>query len=257
MWRAWSGPSGGAAGAFFVTNFWEHFSPAKELQQARNLATAAKNAGVGHIIWSTLEDTRRWVPLDDDSMPTLMDHYKVPHFDSKGEADDIFREMGVPTTFLLTSFYWDNLIHFGMHPQRGEDGVLGFVLPMADAKLPGIAVADIGACAFGILKAGETYIGKTVGISGGHLTGAEMAASLTKAVGEEVRYTYVPPEVYRTFDFPGAEDLGNMFQFKRDFQEDFLGARDLELSRELNPGIKTFDQWLDAFKDQYPRGDSS
>ena len=244
----------GASAAFFVTNFWEHFSPEKELAQAQNLATAAKKTGVAHVIWSTLEDTRRWVPLDDERMPTLMDHYKVPHFDSKGEADDIFREMGVPTTFLLTSFYWDNLIHFGMHPQRGEDGVLGFVLPMADAKLPGIAAEDIGACAFGILKAGKSYIGKTVGISAGFLTGAEMAASLTKALGEEVRYTYVPPEVYRTFDFPGAEDLGNMFQFKRDFQDDFLGARDLALSRTLNPGIKTFDQWLDANKDQLPPG---
>ena len=120
----------GAAAAFFVTNFWEHSSPAKEIEQARNLATAAKNAGVAHVIWSTLEDTRRWVPLDDDSMPTLMDRYKVPHFDSKGEADDIFRKMAVPTTFLLTSFYWDNLIHFGMHPQRGEmlRSILGMVV---------------------------------------------------------------------------------------------------------------------------------
>ncbi len=244
----------GAAAAFFVTNFWEHFSPAKEIEQARNLATAAKNAEVAHVIWSTLEDTRRWVSLDDDSMPTLMEQYKVPHFDAKGEADDIFRELAVPTTFLLTSFYWDNLIHFGMHPQRGEDGVLSFVLPMADAKLPGIAAEDIGACAFGILKAGDTYIGKTVGISGGHLTGEEMAASLTKALGEEVRYTYVPPEVYRTFDFPGAEDLGNMFQFKRDFQDDFLSARDLDLTRTLNPGIKSFDEWLEAYKDQLPPG---
>ena len=179
---------------------------------------------------------------------------KVPHFDAKGEADDIFREMDVPTTFLLTSFYWDNLIHFGMHPQRGDDGVLSFVLPMADKKLPGIAAEDIGACAFGILKAGDTYIGKTVGISGGHLTGEDMAASLTKALGEDVRYTYVPPEVYRTFDFPGADDMGNMFQFKRDFQDVFVGARDLDLSRTLNPGIKTFDDWLETYGDQLPPG---
>ena len=247
----------GAGAAFFVTNFWEHFSPAKEIEQARNLATAAKNADVAHVIWSTLEDTRRWVPLEDDSMPTLMEQYKVPHMDAKGEADDIFREMAVPTTFLRTSFYWDNLIYFGMHPQRGDDGVLSFVLPMADAKLPGIAAEDIGASAFGILKAGDTYIGKTVGISGGHLTGEDMAASLTKALGEPVQYTYVPPEVYRTFDFPGAEELGNMFQVKRDFQEAYLGARDLDLSRTLNPGIKTFDDWLETYGDQLPRDATS
>ena len=53
--------------------------------------------------------------------------------------DAMVTDEGVPTTFLLTSFYWDNLIHFGMQPQRGPDGVLQFVLPMGPAKMPGIA----------------------------------------------------------------------------------------------------------------------
>jgi uncharacterized protein YbjT (DUF2867 family) len=161
----------GAYGAFCVTNFWEHFSPRKEFDQARNLAAAAREANLRHVIWSTLEDTRRWVPLDDGRMPTLMEHYKVPHFDAKGEANALFEEAGVPTTFLHTSFYWDNLIYFGSGPTRGEDGTLLFTLPMADKKLPGIAVEDIGRCALGIFKAGERYIGKTIGIAGeGHLS---------------------------------------------------------------------------------------
>ena len=100
----------GAYGAYCVTNFWEHFSPEKELAQAANMAEAARHAGLEHVIWSTLEDTRQWVPLDDDRMPTLMGKYKVPHFDAKGEANQVFTDRGVPTTFLLTSFYWDNLI---------------------------------------------------------------------------------------------------------------------------------------------------
>ena len=66
-----------------------------------------------------LEDTRKWVPLSDNRMPTLMGKYKVPHFDAKGEADHIFTDLGVPTTFLLTSFYWDNLIYFGTGPKKG------------------------------------------------------------------------------------------------------------------------------------------
>jgi hypothetical protein len=78
----------GAYGAFCVTFFWEHFSPTKELAHATAMARAAKAAGVRHVIWSTLEDTRQRVPLDDDRMPTLQDRYKVPHFDAKGEADD-------------------------------------------------------------------------------------------------------------------------------------------------------------------------
>ena len=242
----------GAHGAFLLTNFWEHFSPERELTQARNMAEAVKSAGVQHVIWSTLEDTRKWVPLEDDRMPTLMGKYKVPHFDAKGEADQIFRELGVPTTFLLTAFYWENLIYFGSGPQRGPDGTLAITFPMNDKPLSSIAVDDIGKCAYGIFKRGREFINKTVGIAGEHLTGKQMADALTLALGQEVRYNNVPPEVYRSFDFPGADDLGNMFQFKRDFNEYFVGARDLAFARTLNPELQTFGEWLAVHKDQIP-----
>jgi uncharacterized protein YbjT (DUF2867 family) len=234
----------GAHGAYFVTNFWEHFSPDKEQAQARNLAAAAKHAGLVHVVWSTLEDTRRWVPLSDDRMPTLMGRFKVPHFDAKGEADAYFRDAGVPTTFLLTSFYWDNLIHFGMGPKPTGDGRLAFTMPMADKKLPGIAAEDIGKCAYGVFRKGAGTIGQTIGIAGEHLTGAQMAAALAKALGREVVYAAVTPEQYRAFGFPGAEDLGNMFQFKRDFEEYFCGARSVEVARALNPELQSFADWL-------------
>jgi uncharacterized protein YbjT (DUF2867 family) len=243
----------GAYGAYCVTFFWAHFSPEKELAQVASMARAAKAAGLRHVIWSTLEDTRRWVPLDDDRMPTLMEKYKVPHFDAKGEANRLFAEQGVPTTLLHTSFYWDNLIHFGMEPQRGEDGKLAFTLPMGDAKLPGIAAGDIGNCAYGIFKAGDRYIGQTVGIAGGHLTGQEMAESLSRTLGEEVVYNPVAPEVYRGFGFPGAEDLGNMFQFKHDFNDDYCGARSVDFSRSLDPELESFDEWLTRNGDRIPR----
>ena len=244
----------GAWGAFCVTNFWEHFSPEKEQAQARAMAAAAKRAGLKHVIWSTLEDTRRWVPLSDDRMPTLMGSYKVPHFDGKGASDGVFSELGVPTTCLLTSFYWDNLIHFGMGPKPAGDGTLAFTLPMGSAKLPGIAAGDIGRCAYGIFKRGPELIGKTVGIAGEHLSGEEMAAALGKALGTTVRYQAIEPAAYRGLGFPGAEDLGNMFQFKRDFEADFCGARNLAFSRSLNPGLHNFEGWLAANADRIPRG---
>ncbi len=242
----------GAYGAFCVTNFWEHMSPDREIAQATAMAKAAKAAGVQHVIWSTLEDSRKFIPLSDDRMPTLGGKWKVPHFDAKGVSDQAFRDAGVPTTFLLTSFYWDNLVYFGMGPRKGEDGTWGFVLPMGDRKLPGIAAGDIGAAAYGIFKAGKEYIGKTVGIAGEHLTGAEMAAQLSTALGKDVRHQAVPFEVYRTFDFPGADDLGNMFQFNHDFADDFGRVRDVALSRRLAPSLHTFAQWLAENKQKIP-----
>lgn len=242
----------GCYGVFCLTNFWEHFSPEKELSQAKAMAQAAKHAGVQHVVWSTLEDTRRWVPLTDQRMPTLMDKYKVPHFDAKGEADAQFTKLGLPTTFLLTSFYWDNMIFFGMGPKKGSDGQLALTLPMGEKKLPGIAVADIGKCCFGVFKKGREYIGKTVGVAGEHLTGQQMAVAMTKAFGQPVRYNAVPFEVYRKFGFPGADDLGNMFQFKHDFNDAFCGNRNLAVARALNPALQTFEQWLARNKSRIP-----
>jgi uncharacterized protein YbjT (DUF2867 family) len=242
----------GAYGAFCVTFFWEHFSPETELAQARAMAEAARDSGLQHVIWSTLEDTREWIPLDDDRMPTLMGKYKVPHFDAKGEANAFFRELGVPTTFLRTCFYWENFIHFGSGPQPGPDGVLALTLPMGDKTLPGIAAEDIGKCAHSILKRGDDFVGKTVAIAGELLTGEQMAAALTKALGQEVRYNDVPPEVFRSFGFPGAEDVGNMYQFKRDFADVYSGARDPDFARSLNPSLQTLEEWLAAHGDRIP-----
>jgi uncharacterized protein YbjT (DUF2867 family) len=242
----------GAHGVYCVTFFWEHFSPEKEMAHAKNMAQAAKDAGVKHALWSTLEDSRKFIPLSDDRMPTLMGQYKVPHFDAKGESDRFFTEAGVPTTFLLTSFYWENMIFFGMGPKKGPDGTLALTLPLGDKKFPQIAVEDIGKCAYGIFKKGSEYAGKTVGIAGEHLTGAQMAAALSKALGQDVRYNDVPPEAYRKFGFPGAEDLGNMFQFNRDFADAFCAARSLQVSRALNPELQTFDQWLARNKGRIP-----
>lgn len=244
----------GAYGAYCVTFFWAHLKPEKELAQARAMAKAAKDTDLQHVIWSTLEDTRQWVPLSDDRMPTLMGKYKVPHFDAKGEANAIFTELGVPTTFLLTSFYWDNFIHFGMGPKKGADGKLAITIPMGNKKLSGIAAEDIGKCAYRIFEEGPEMIGKTVGIAGGHLTGAQMAKSLTKALGQEVRYNQVTPEAYRAFGFPGADDLGNMFQFNTEFEQDCCDARSISETKKLNPELMTFDRWLGENKSRIPLG---
>lgn len=242
----------GAHGAYLVTFFWEHFSPEREIAHAHNMAAAAKTAGLKHVIWSTLEDSRQWIPLDDPRMPTLQGKYKVPHFDAKAECNAVFSKLGLPTTFLLTSFYWENLIHFGMGPQRGADGKLNFTLPMGDAKMPSIAAEDIGRCAYAIFQHPADYIGKTVGIAGEQLSGTQMAAALTRALGEAVQYQSIAPQAYRELGFPGADDLGNMFQFNHDFAADFCAARSVEATRALYPALQDFDTWLAANKARLP-----
>jgi uncharacterized protein YbjT (DUF2867 family) len=242
----------GAYGVYCVTNFWEHLSPEKEMEQALNMAKAAKASGIKHAIWSTLDDTRKFIPLSDNRMPTLMGKYKVPHFDGKGESDHFFTDEGVPVTILQTVLYWENFIYFGMGPKKGPDGKLGITFPMGDKRLSGIAAEDIGKCAYGVFKSGCEYIGKTIGIAGEHLTVYEMAKIFSKILGKEIHYNDVSPDIYRKFGFPGADDLGNMFQFYRDFEESFVRSRSIDISRKLNPELQSFEGWLIKNKDRIP-----
>jgi uncharacterized protein YbjT (DUF2867 family) len=233
----------GAYGVYGVTNFWEHFSGEKEKAQAKNIADAAKAAGVKHVIWSTLEDTRKLMAADDKRMPMLQEKYRVPHFDAKAEANAYFA--GLPVTYLVTSFYWDNLYLFGLAPKKDDKGVYSWTFPMGNAKLAGIAAEDIGKAAYGIFKAGSQYVGKTVGIVGENLTISEIGAKLSKGLGiGPVTYNAPEPNDYRAYGFQGADEYGNMFQVYRDFEKEVLGARSIETTRTLNPQLQNFDQWL-------------
>lgn len=236
----------GAYGAYFVTFFWAHFSAEKEMAEAKAMAEAAKESGMQHVIWSTLEDTRKWVPLEDNRMPTLQGKWKVPHFDGKGASDHYFTDNGLPVTFLLASYYWDNMIYFGHGPQPGPDGKLLISYPIGKKKMAGIGADDIGKCAYGIFKKGKELVGKRIGLAGEHLTGDEMASLVGKAIGKEVVYNEMTPEQYRALGFPGADDLGNMFQFYRDFDEVCNSIRDVNYSRSLDPELKSFKAWLDV-----------
>jgi uncharacterized protein YbjT (DUF2867 family) len=242
----------GAYGAFCVTNFWEHLSADREGAQAGAMARASRKAGLRHVIWSTLEDTRQWLPLTDPRMPVLQGQYNVPHFDSKGQVDSVFANEGAPTSYLQAAFYWENFIYVGMGPRPDENGDLVLALPLGGARLPGIAAEDIGRCAYGIFRRGISAIGQRFGVAGEVLSGDEMAAKMARAISQPIKFVDVPFDVFRRLGFPGAEDIGNMFQFQAILGETFVNARAPRLARELNPALLTFDAWLEANKDKFP-----
>ncbi len=242
----------GAYGAFLVTNFWEHMSPEREIAQATALARATKAAGVEHVVWSTLEDTRKWVPLSDERLPTLHGKYKVPHFDAKGEADAVFVAEQVPVTWLKVAFYWENFIYFGQGPHPGPDGSLVLALPLGGGKLPGIAVGDVGKVVFGIFARGTSMVGQTVGIAGETLSGPQLAAAFARHLGRPVAFHDMPFDDYRALGFPGADDMGNMYQWQAIAGQEFLDQRSTDTARALNPELLTFDAWLEVNAAQIP-----
>ena len=218
------------------------------------MARATRAAGVAHAVWSTLEDTRLSFPLDDGRLKTLQGKYKVPHFDSKGAMDRVFADEAAPTTYLLAAFYWENFIYFGAGPRKTPDGDLVLALPLGGVKLPGIAAEDIGRCAYGLFRRGSGTLGERFGIAGEVLSVPEMASKMGRAMGRSIRFEDVPFDVYRGLGFPGAEDLGNMFQYQAILGDEFLRSRSPELARSLNPELLSFDAWLEVNASRIPIG---
>jgi uncharacterized protein YbjT (DUF2867 family) len=250
----------GAYGAYVVTNFWAQRTPEQEqartraqmeLDQAAAAARAAKDTELRHVVWSTLEDTRPHFAQLGIAVPDALGSYKVPHFDAKGEANAFFTALGVPTTFLQTTFYYEAFLQ-GQGPHRGDNGELVLSIPMVDNKLALIAGEDIGKTALGVFRRGGQFIGKTVSIAGTLATGEELAEMFTAALGEKVVYRPITTDQMRASGQPGVLEVANMFQFYSDASEYFTAARNLDLVRELNPELQTLDSWLTQHKSQIP-----
>lgn len=248
----------GAHGVFLVTNYWAELSAedqarrtraARELEQVDIAALAAKQAGVSHVIWSTLEDTREHFGAD-ERVPTVDGRYKVPHFDAKAEADAVLREYDVPTTFLRTTLFFEGFTG-ALAPSRGDDGMLKLTLPIADRAMSGIAVADIGKTALQIFKRDSEFLGTTLSIAGDHLTGEQYAAALSDVFGEPVIYQPLTWDEFRAQGFPGAVEMGNMFQYYAENSERFIGARDLERARDLNPELQSLSDWAELHRNEF------
>jgi len=233
---------------FIVTNFWEHHSYKKEIQQAKNYAQAAKTTGVKHAVWSTLDDTRQVLH---GKLPPLVDDSIVPHFDGKAIADQEFINLGVPTTFLLTSMYYENFLSFGMGPKKNSEGTYSLTFPFpSNLPLVFISVADIGKAVLGIFKNSSEFINKRVGLAGDFKTVPELAQQFSQTLGVQVSPVSISREVYKTFGFPGVEDIANMFAFYE--TNEFLKSRSVEETNRISAPAKflTFEEWLQENKDK-------
>ena len=171
----------------------------------------------------------------------------MPHFDAKAEADAYFAGADhVPASPRSTG---TTSTCSASRRRRATTASYGWAFPMGNAKMAGIAAEDIGKVAYGIFKAGQQYIGKTVGIAGEASPSTRWARS-SKGLGiGPVQYNAVDADVYRSFGFPGADEMGNMFQDYRDFEkEDAWRIEHRE--GKLNPQLQSFDQFLAKNKDK-------
>jgi len=220
----------GCYGVFGVTNYWEApDKPEIELQQGHNIADAAKQAGIKHVVFSSLEDCEK----------LSGGKYKVAHFDGKARIAEYMKSIGLSVTEVRLAFYMDNF-QTNMHP-KDENGTWVFSLPMGNKRMAMVAVQDIGGIVLYTFDHPNESIGKVYGVAGDALTGEEIAQQFTQVTGKPAIYRDIPVEVFKKFPFPGAAELGNMFQF---YQDSATKVNDVPHCKQIYPQLKSFKDWL-------------
>ncbi|MFQ5755554.1 MAG: NmrA/HSCARG family protein [Acidiferrobacterales bacterium] len=226
----------GCYGVFGLTNYWEHFG--KEYQQGKNLVDAVARADIEQFVFSTLPYAKK----------ISQGQLEVPHFDIKAELEEYCRGLEIPATFIHMAFYFENFINFFPLRQQ-DDGSFTFGFPQGDTPLAGVAVDDIGGIVAAIFDRPAEFRDKAIGVVGDDLSPHAYAEIMTRVLGKNVVYHHIPREVFAGFDFPGAGDLANMFEFNRLYIPN--RQPDLAECRKLYPAMQSFEAWLRANKAKF------
>jgi len=221
----------GVEAVYAVTDFWDDpKNPDAELKQGRVIMDACKEAGVKHVIFSGLENTK------DMSKGKV----ECECCDKKFEILEYGKSLGLPITEIRLSFYMENFLH-RLPPMKRKDGTVVFdKLPIEDKKLDLICAEDIGGIVCNILKNREKFIGKTVRVAGDQLSGKEIADTYSRVTGDKAIYEPLPLENFKQ-KVEYGEIVAKMFKFYQDFSGKL---RDIEETKKLYPEVKTFEQWL-------------
>jgi len=226
----------GAYGVFGVTSYWEHFD--REYRHGKNLIDAVQRSDVRHFIFSSLPSYKK---LSGGAL-------SVPHYDIKAELEEYAKSLHLPATFVQPASYYENFLNVFM-PRRDEDGNLYFGFPQGDTKLAMTSVEDLGGVVKAVFRHPAEYIGRVVGVVGDDRTFAEYTDMMSRVLGRRIYYVYIPHEEYAGLDFPGAEEIANMFEVRRLFIPE-QRVKMIE-SYALNPSMQPFERWLAKNKNKF------
>src|SRR6266550_2931900 len=192
----------GAYGVFLVTT--SSLEGTDERKQGAAAVQAAKDAGVKHVVWSTLPDVEA----------ISGGKFYVPHFTGKAKVDRIVKEAGFANhTFVIAPFYYQNLIGV-LAPQKQTDGSVGWALPL-DPTVRSIHMGDI--TEFGHIVAGafahpdQAGHGEYLPLVGDFMRFNEIVDTLNRQ-GHNFSFNQVPKEVFAGL-FAGAAEIAEMFDY--------------------------------------------
>jgi uncharacterized protein YbjT (DUF2867 family) len=143
-----------------------------ETREGINILHAASNAGVTHLVYSSVAGADR--------------ASGIPHFDSKFEVEKEIRRSGIPFTIVAPVFFMENFLAEWMAAGIAK-GSIAIAMP-ATRRLQQIAVADIAQFTALVIESRESFLGQRIDIASDELTLATVAALITEETGRHVAY---------------------------------------------------------------------
>ena len=226
----------GCNGIFGVTNFWEAYF--REYDQGVNLIDAGAEAGVGHLVLSTLPSSRK---ISGGALD-------LPHFETKARMEKHARVRNVPFTFVHVAFYYENFLNY-FPPLRQPDGSYSIGFPLGDAQLGAVAAEDVGGVVAKIFKSPAEFVKKTVEIIGDEMPAQQYAEIMSRVLGRKVTYSHIPRETYASLRVPGARELADMFEFLRVYTPS--RCHHISKCRKLFAEMQRFETWLEKNVQQF------
>lgn len=165
----------------------------EETRQGILAADAAKAAGIGHLIYSSVADADKQTG--------------IPHFESKYLVEQHVRQLGIPHTISAPVAFMENAIAPWSTGALSQ-GTLAFAMP-PKRVLQLVALADIGAFVAALAERRDQVFGKRYDFAGDELSGEEQAKILTEAIGRPIRYQEIPIAAARQ----QSEDAALMFEW--------------------------------------------
>jgi len=214
----------GAYGVYSVQDFWS-VGTKREVQQGKNIADAARKAGVEHFVYSSAGGAERNSGID--------------HFESKWEIENYIRKLGLPATMIRPVAFMENY-----YIDQVEIGILkGKLLDpiRADKPYQTIASSDIGAFVALAFERPKEFIGEAVEIAGSELTNLEAAQVFSRVLGKPVKFQKLPMAMVRLFL---GKEFYHMFRW---FNRAGFKANIPELRRKYpEVPLQTLEEWLRA-----------
>lgn len=201
---------------------------AAEERRGKAVADVAREAGVAHLVYSSIEGADL--------------HTGIPHVESKGLIEEHITSLGLPATFLRPTFFMDNFATF-TRPSIVDGELVVSLALMAETRLRMIATRDIGVFAAIAFDLRDGFLGKHLVIAGDELTGPQIAETFGRVSGLRAVFQQMPIERLRAFD----PEVARMFEWFNERPSEGAVARPTfaEL-REYHPGLLTLEDWLRA-----------